>query len=80
MQPISRTNSGASSFSSREASSLTNVWGLKRTNDLFLSPDAGSRVVACGDDAYKVSLEAIHDEVGLLSVQAFCEAFCIPEF
>ncbi len=63
MQPVSRVGSGQSSFSSREASSLTNVHGLKRTSDLFLSSDAGTRVVACADDAFKVSLESIHDEV-----------------
>ena len=65
MQPVSRIGSGSSqsSFSNREASILTNVYGLKRTNDLHLSPDAGTRVVACGDDAYKVTLESIHDEV-----------------
>ena len=63
MQPLNRTSSGVNALSSREATSLTNVWGLKRTNDLFLSPDAGTRVVACGNDAYKVPLEAIHDEV-----------------
>jgi hypothetical protein len=65
MQPVSRVGSGSSqsSFSNREASILTNVYGLKRTNDLHLSPDAGTRVVACGDDAYKVTLESIHDEV-----------------
>jgi hypothetical protein len=63
MQPLNRTSSSVNALSSREATSLTNVWGLKRTNDLFLSPDAGTRVVACGNDAYKVPLEAIHDEV-----------------
>ena len=70
MQPVSRIGSGSSqsSFSNREASILTNVYGLKRTNDLHLSPDAGTRVVACGDDAYKVTLESIHDEVLLFGI------------
>ncbi len=39
------------------------MYGLKRTSDLFLGPDAGSRVVACANDAYKVTVESIHDEV-----------------
>jgi hypothetical protein len=68
MQPAIRSSAALNSVPSREASSLTNVWGLKRTSGLFLSPDAGTRVVACGNDAYKVSLETIHDEVLLLSL------------
>ena len=68
MQPLSRSSFAQSSFSShshpsREASSLTNVYGLKRTADLFLSSRAGTRVVAIADDAYKMTLESIHDEV-----------------
>jgi len=68
MQPLSRSSFAQSSFTShshpsREASSLTNVYGLKRTADLFLSSRAGTRVVAVADDAYKITLESIHDEV-----------------
>ena len=78
MQPVSRAGLGQSSFSSREASSLTNVYGLKRTSDLFLSPDAGARVVACANDAYKVTVESIHDEVSSLCLTFVC--FWMPLF